>query len=75
MEAIEFSVNQSKMCLSLLQKQLKFIEKQLEDIDKELEKLVENHDDEDVANLQSIPGIGRKTAIALMTYTKEKAKK
>jgi Holliday junction resolvasome RuvABC DNA-binding subunit len=53
-----------------LKKQLTFIEKQLAEIDKELGKLIENHDDENVSNLRSIPCIGHKTAIALMAYTK-----
>jgi len=67
-EAIELSVNQSKTGLNLLKKQLKFIEKQLAEIDEELGQLIEN--DEDVNNIQTIPGIGRKTAITLMVYTK-----
>jgi len=69
-EAISLSVNQSKTGLGLLKKQLKFIENQLKQIDGELEELIDRHDDEDVNNLQSIPGIGRKTAVALMVYTK-----
>ena len=68
MEAIDLSVNQSKMGLSLLKKQLKFIERQLAEIDKELEQLIDN--DEDVNNIETIPGIGHKIAIALMVYTK-----
>jgi transposase len=68
MEAIDLSVNQSKTGLDLLKKQLKLIEKQLVEIDQELEQLIDN--DEDVNNIESIPGIGRKTAIALMIYTK-----
>ena len=68
MEAIDLSVNQSKMGLNLLRKQLKFVENQLKQIEAELEQLIEN--DEDVTNIQTIPGIGRKTAIALMVYTK-----
>lgn len=68
MEAIDLSVNQSKIGLSLLKKQLKFIEKQLVEIDKELAELIGN--DKDVSNIETIPGIGRKTAIALMVYTK-----
>jgi transposase len=70
MEAISLSVNQSKPGLGLLKKQLKFIENQLGQIDRELEELIDRYDDEDVNNLQSIPGIGRKTAVALMVYTK-----
>jgi len=59
---------QSKMGLNLLKKQLKFVENQLKQIEAELGQLIEN--DEDVTNIQTIPGIGRKTAIALMVYTK-----
>jgi transposase len=70
MEAIHLSVNQSKTAIALLKKQLKFVEKQLEQIDRELEELVDKYADEDVDSLQSIPGIGRKTTIALMVYTK-----
>ena len=70
MEAISLSVNQSRTGLVLLEKQLAFIETQLKQIDRELEELMDRYDDEDVSNLQSIPGIGRKTAIALTVYTK-----
>jgi transposase len=70
MEAIHLSVDQSKTGLGLLQEQLKFIENQLKQIDRELDELVDRFADEDVDNLQSIPGIGHKTAIALMVYTK-----
>jgi transposase len=69
-EAILFSVNQSKTGLNLLKKQLKFIENQLEQINRELDELMDKFADEDVDNLQSIPGIGRKTAIALLVYAK-----
>ena len=69
-EAISLSVNQSKTGLGLLKKQLKFIEIQLKQVDRELEELIDKYDDEDVNNLQSIPGTGRKTAVALMVYTK-----
>ena len=69
-EAIYLSVNQSKTGLALLKKQLKFIENQLKQIDSELEELMGQNSDEDVNNLQTIPGIGRKTAVALTVYTK-----
>jgi transposase len=70
LEAVVLSVNQSKTGISLLKKQLKFIDSQLKQIERELEKLVAENDEEDVNNLQSIPGIGRKTAVALTVYTK-----
>ena len=57
-KSIDLSVNQSKMGLNLLKKQLKFVENQLKQIDEELEQLIEN--DEDVNNIQTIPGIGRR---------------
>jgi transposase len=69
-EAIDLSVNQCKSGLKLLNQQLKFIEKQLNQIDKELDALVDKWNREDVNNLESIPGIGRKTAVALVVYTK-----
>jgi len=69
-EAICLSVDQSKTGLGLLKKQLEFIETQLKQIDSELEELMDRYDGEAVNNLQSIPGIGCKTAIALMVYTK-----
>jgi transposase len=70
MEAILLSVNKSKTALGLLKKQLQFIESQLKQIDGELDDLVDKFAEEDVDNLQSIPGVGRKTAIALTVYTK-----
>jgi transposase len=70
LEAIGFSVNKSKAGLGLLKKQLKFIETQLKQIERDLEELICKNDDEDVNNLQTIPGIGRKTAIALTVSTK-----
>lgn len=72
-EAVCLSVNQSKTGLGLLKEQLVFIENQLKQIDSELGELIDKYDDEDVNNLQSIPGIGRKTAIVLMVYTKAMA--
>jgi len=70
MEAISLSVNQSNTALDLLKQQLQFIENQLKQTEKELEELIGRHDDEDVNNLQTIPGIGHKTAVALVVYTK-----
>ena len=70
MEAVSLSVNQSKTALGLLKKQLLFIENQLIQIEQELEELIGRHDDEDVHNLQTIPGTGHKTAVALTVYTK-----
>jgi transposase len=69
-EAVTLSVNQNKTAIELLKQQLTFIDNQLKQIDMELEDLMGKNDDEDVHNLQSIPGIGRKTAVALMVYTK-----
>ena len=69
-EAVHFSVNQSKTALDLLHAQLKFIENQLEQIDRELKDPVDQYAGEEVNSLQSIRGIGRKTAIALLVYTK-----
>ena len=70
MEAIPCPVSQSKTGLSLLKKQLKLMDSQLRQIEREPEALIDNNDGEDVKNLQSIPGTGRKTAVALTVYTR-----
>jgi len=70
LEAINMSVNKSKLGLKLLDKMLLEIAKKLDSIDMELDRLIKENNDKNIDNLQTIPGIGKKTAIALIAYTK-----
>lgn len=59
----------SKVVLKSLKKQLKNIQKEIKKLEAELLELIKDHEQQLLTNLESIPGIGRKTAIYLIVMT------
>lgn len=59
----------SKMVVRSLKRSLKSIEQEISLLEKELENIVKESDADSLARLQSIPGIGRKTAVMLLICT------
>jgi transposase len=55
--------------ITSVKRQLRNTRKEIEKLQQELSKLIYEHQPELMANLQSIPGIGRKTAILLIAAT------
>ncbi len=70
LEALHHSPHHSKVAMESLEDTLHYIDRKLEQIDAEMQKLVDDNDPGDIDNLTSIPGIGKKTAIALVAATK-----
>lgn len=70
LEAISFSVYKSKGAQKSLQRQLKYIETELEKLDKEMQEIAQENLKEEHQALSSIPGIGSKTALALLVYSR-----
>lgn len=69
MQAFEVNPVQSKQVMKSLKKQIEALEKQLEFIEREMAALVEKHHQEQFKQLKSIPGIGTKTAMALIVLS------
>jgi transposase len=69
LEGIAHSVVQSRFVREKLLQQLKQIRADREEVEAQLEGLVKLHSCEDFERLQSIPGIGKKTAIVLIALT------
>lgn len=69
-EAISNSPVYDDVQLATLRKHIKQLHKHIESLEKQLEALIEKEDRHVVENIRSIPGIGKKTAIALLTATK-----
>lgn len=61
--------NPSKTVVRSLKRSLKNIQKEIELIENELEIMVKQEDADSLARVQSIPGIGRKTAVMLLIST------
>lgn len=59
----------SKMVLQSLKKSLNQLQKEIQKLEAALEEIVKAEDSSMLANLQTIPGIGRKTAIMLLICT------
>tara|TARA_B100001105_G_scaffold64052_1_gene49961 strand:- start:140 stop:1117 length:978 start_codon:yes stop_codon:yes gene_type:complete len=69
MQAFEANPAKSKAVMKSLKKQIEMLERQLELMQKEMEALVEKHHYEQFKQLKSIPGIGPKTAMALIVLS------
>lgn len=69
MQAFEANPVQSKAVMKSLKKQIEGLEKQLGLLEKEMVALVEKHHKEQFKHLKSIPGIGPKTAMALIVLS------
>ncbi|MCL6221014.1 IS110 family transposase [Zunongwangia pacifica] len=68
-EAFEAHQVQSKLLMKKIDQQIKGLEKQLKVIEKEMVRLVETYHQEQFKQLQSIPGIGAKTAMTLIVLS------
>lgn len=69
MQAFEVNPVQNNLVMKSLKKQIAGIEKQIEIIEKEMVSVVEKHHQEQFKQLKSIPGIGTKTAMALIVLS------
>ena len=70
LEAIEHSVVQSEFTMRKLKSQLNQVQIDLKEVEKESEQLILLHEKDNYERLQAIPGIGKRTAIVLLTVTK-----
>ena len=69
MEALNHSECASKLCLKMCQSDMKRLEKDIKALEKEIERLVGSNDGDNMRNLESVPGIGRRTACVLLAMT------
>ena len=70
LEAIDNSpVCDSKLC-RMLRKHIKTLYKQITQLEKQIEDLIAEDDETVIEHVRSVPGVGKKTAIALLTATR-----
>lgn len=69
LEAIEHSVVQNEFTKRKLHEELNKIQSDIKETEKEMERLILLHEKDNYKRLQSIPGIGKKTAIVLIAIT------
>lgn len=69
LESISHSVVQSDFAKGKIAEQLKKIQFDLKEIKEEMERLILLHEKDNYQRLQSIPGIGKQTAIVLLAIT------
>ena len=70
LEAIDNSpVADTRLC-RMLRKHIKTLHKQIALLEKQIEELIAEDDESVVEHIGSVPGVGKKTAIALLTATK-----
>ena len=70
LEAIDNSpVADTRLCC-MLRKHIKTLHKQIALLEKQIEELIAEDDETVVEHISSVPGVGKKTAIALLTATK-----
>ena len=55
---------------NMLRKHIKTLHKQIAELEKQIEGLIAEDDEAVVEHIRSVPGVGKKTAIALLTATK-----
>ena len=70
LEAIELSPIQDKMLSKMLHNHIKQLEYKIAQLENQIELLIEKVDSEVINNICTIPGVGKKTAIGLLTATK-----
>ncbi len=70
LEAISISPIQDRKLVRILRSQIKQLKKNIKALQTEIEALIKEEDADVIENISSIPGVGRKTAIALLTATK-----
>ena len=70
LEAMDNSpVADTRLC-RMLRKHIKTLHKQIALLEKQIEELIAEDDETVVEHISSVPGVGKKTAIALLTATK-----
>ena len=70
LEAISNSPIQDRILRSILKRNITLLKKRIERLEKLIEELIAEDDKNVVKHICSIPGIGKKTAVALLTATK-----
>ena len=70
-EAINHAYVQSGAVKSSIKKQKASLEKEIAKIEKTIEDIVDKHNHDDFERLQSIPGIGKKTAAVILATTSD----
>lgn len=70
MEAISNSPVCAPILCSMLRRHIKTLHKQIAQLEKQIEELIAEDDKAVVEHIRSVPGVGKKTAIALLTATK-----
>lgn len=70
LEAISCSPVSDSTLTVMLRKHIRQLRRRIESLEKQLEKLIGQEDGRAIDNISSIPGVGKKTAIALLTATK-----
>ena len=70
MEAISNSPVCAPILCSMLRRHIRSLHKQIAQLEKQIEELIAEDDKAVVEHIRSVPGVGKKTAIALLTATK-----
>ena len=69
MEALTHSERASELCLKMCQSDMERLEEDIKALEKEIERLVGSNDGDNMRNLETVPGIGRRTACVLLALT------
>lgn len=70
LEAIDNSPVSDPKLRRMLRKHIKTLQRHIAQLEKQIEELIAEDDETVVEHIKSIPGVGKKTAIALLTATK-----
>jgi transposase len=70
LEAINHSVVRNKFTVEKLEERAELCRTDIKQVERQMEELVKNHEKETFEKLQAIPGIGKKTAIVLIAFTR-----
>lgn len=70
LEAISNSPVSESTLIGMLRKHIRQLRRRIDSLQKQLETLIGQEDARAIDNISSIPGVGKKTAIALLTATK-----
>ena len=73
-EALKHAHVQSKVVLASIREQKNVLARRIGKIEKEIESIIDKHNHDDFKRLQSIPGIGKKTAAVLIATTSDMQK-
>jgi transposase len=70
LEAIAASVVKSKPAINSLSESIAYMNERIDDIQNQIDELVNQNNHDDIDNITSIPGVGKKTATALIVAAK-----